>query len=328
MSIESVMPPTISSSIIPFSCLQSFPTSGSFPMSQLFTSGGQSIGTSTSASVLPMNIQDWFPLGWTGWNSLQAKGFSRVFSKTTVQKHQFLMYSFPNFELVHCSMSSSNCCFLICIQITQEACKVVWYSHLFKNFLFSFFEDHVRFYCLLYFFKLYFNFTILYWFCHISKWICHRYICVPHPEPSSLLPSRTIPLGCPQFLVIHTVKGFGIVNKAELDVFLELSCFFYEPVVVGRLISDSSAFSKSNVHIWKFSVHVLLKPGMKDFEHYFASVWDKYNCTVVWTFFGLALLWDWNENWPFPVLWPLLNFPNLLVYWVQHFNSIIFWDLK
>ena len=71
------------------SCLQSFPASGSFPMSQLFTSGGQRIGTSTSASVLPMNIQDWFPLGWTGWSSLQAKGFSRVFSKTTVQKHQF-----------------------------------------------------------------------------------------------------------------------------------------------------------------------------------------------------------------------------------------------
>ena len=82
--------PTISSSVVPFSsCLQSFPASGSFPMSQLFTSGGQSIGVSTSASVLPMNIQDWFPLGWTGWISLQSKGLSRVFSNTTVQKHQF-----------------------------------------------------------------------------------------------------------------------------------------------------------------------------------------------------------------------------------------------
>ena len=82
--------PTISSSVVPFSsCLQTFPASGSFPMSQFFTSGGQSIGVSTSASVLPINIQDWFPLGCTGWISLQSKGFSRVFFNTTVQRHQF-----------------------------------------------------------------------------------------------------------------------------------------------------------------------------------------------------------------------------------------------
>ena len=82
--------PTISSSVIPFSsCPQSSPASGSFQMGQLFASGGQSIGVSASTSVLPMNIQDWFPLGWTGWISLQSKGLSRVFSNTTVQKHQF-----------------------------------------------------------------------------------------------------------------------------------------------------------------------------------------------------------------------------------------------
>ena len=82
--------PTMSSSVLPFySHLQSFPTSASFQMSQFFTSGGQSIGVSASASVLPMNIQDWFPLGWTGWISLLSKGLSRVFSNTTVQKHQF-----------------------------------------------------------------------------------------------------------------------------------------------------------------------------------------------------------------------------------------------
>ena len=82
--------PTISSSVIPFSsCPQSLPAWGSFPMSQLFTWGGQSTGVSASASVLPMNTQDWFPLGWTGWISLQSKGLSRVFSTTTVQKHQF-----------------------------------------------------------------------------------------------------------------------------------------------------------------------------------------------------------------------------------------------
>ena len=76
----------------------------------------------------------------------------------------------------------------------------------------------------------------------------------------------------PQFVVIHTVKGFGIVNKAEIDVFLELSCFFDDPADVGDLISGSSAFSKSSLNIWKFSVHIPLKPGLEDFEHYFTSV--------------------------------------------------------
>ena len=170
------------------------------------------------------------------------------------------------FGPVCCSMSSSNFCFLTCIQISQEADQVVWYSLLFQNF--------------------------------------------------------------PQFIVIHTVKGFGIVNKAEIDVFLELFCFFYDPVDVGNLISGSSAFSKTSLNIRKFTVHVLLKPGLENFEHYFTSVWDECNCAVVWTLFGIAFLWDWNENWPFPVLWPLLNFPNLLAYWVQHFHSIIFQDLK
>jgi len=172
------------------------------------------------------------------------------------------MYSFPNLEPVYCSMSGSNCCFLTCIQISQEASKVVWCSDLFKNF--------------------------------------------------------------PQFVVIHPVKGFDIVNKAEVDVFLELSCFFNDPADVGNLISGSSAFSKTSLNIWKFTVHVLLKPGLENFEHYFTSMWDEYNCVVVWAFFAIAFLWDWNENWPFPGLWPQLNFPNLLTYWVQHFHSIIF----
>ena len=94
--------PTISSSVVPFSCLQSFPALGSFQMSQLFISGGQSIGVSASTSVLPMNIQDWFPLGWTGWIYLQSKGLSRVFSNTTVQKHQFFgaeLSSWSNFHI-------------------------------------------------------------------------------------------------------------------------------------------------------------------------------------------------------------------------------------
>ena len=131
-----------------------------------------------------------------------------------------------------------------------------------------------------------------------------------------------------QFVVIHTIKGFGIVSEAEIDVFLKLSCFFCDPMDVGNLISGSSAFSKTSLNIWKFTVHVLLKPGLENFEHYFVSLWDECNCATVRTLFGIAFLCDWNENWPFPVLWLLLRFPNLLAYWVQHFDSIIFQDLK
>ena len=131
-----------------------------------------------------------------------------------------------------------------------------------------------------------------------------------------------------QLVVVYTVKGFDVVNNAEIDVFLELSCFFYDPIDVGNLISGCSAFSKTSLNIRKFTVHVLLKPGLEDFEHYFSSMWDECNCAVVWTFFGIAFLWDWDENCPFPVLWPLLSFPNLLAYWVQHFHSIILQDLK
>ena len=121
-----------------------------------------------------------------------------------------LMYSFPNLEPFCCSMSGSNCCFLTCIQVSQEAGKVVWYSHLLKHF--------------------------------------------------------------PQLVVIQSVKGFGIVNKAEVDVFLEIPCFFYDPTNVGNLSSASSAFSKSSLNIWNFMVHVLLKAGLENFEHYFASM--------------------------------------------------------
>ena len=171
-----------------------------------------------------------------------------------------LMYSFPNFEPVCSSMSDSNCCFLTCTKVSQEAGKVVWCSRLFKNFP----------------------------------------------------------------VVIYIVKGFSVVNEAEVDVFLEFSYFFDDPTDVGNLTSGSSAFSKSNLNIWKFPVCILLNPILEDFEHYFASMWNECNCAAVWTFFDTALLWDGNENWPFSVLWPLLSFPNLLAYWVQHFHSFIF----
>ena len=117
--------------------------------------------------------------------------------------------------------------------------------------------------------------------------------------------------------MIHTVKGFSIVNEAEINVFLEFSCFFYDPTDVGTLISGSSAFSKSSLNIWRFSVHVLLKPSFENFEHYFASMWNECNCGVVWTFFGIALLWDWNENWPNMMQW---KGHSIMLYCLRHCN--------
>ena len=110
----------------------------------------------------------------------------------------------------------------------------------------------------------------------------------------------------PQFVVIHRVKGCGIVNEAEVDIFLEYSWFFYDPMDVGTLTFASSVFSKSSLNIWKILVYVVLKPSLDNFEHCFASVRDECNCVVIWAFFGIAFLWHWNENWTFPVLWPLL----------------------
>ena len=99
----------------------------------------------------------------------------------------------------------------------------------------------------------------------------------------------------PQFIVIHTVKGFGTVNKAELDVFLELSCFFDDPADVGNLISGSSAFSKTSLNIWKFTVHVLLKPGLENFEHYFTAIvrWVQLcsNLSILWHYISLRSEW-------------------------------------
>ena len=102
--------------------------------------------------------------------------------------------------------------------------------------------------------------------------------------------------------LLWSIQSKALVSEAKVDVFLEFSCFFYDPMDVDNLISGSSAFSKSSLNIWKFSVHILLKPGLENFEHYFASGWNECNCVVVWTLFAIAFLWDWNENWPFPVL--------------------------
>ena len=127
-----------------------------------------------------------------------------------------------------------------------------------------------------------------------------------------------------QFVVIHTVKGFHVVNEAEVDVFLEFLCFLYDTMDVGNLISGSSDFSKPSLYIWKFLIQVLLKTSSKDFEHNPTSIGSECNCLVAWIFFITSLLWDWDEDWPFPVLWPLLSVPSLQTYWVQQFYSIIF----
>ena len=101
-----------------------------------------------------------------------------------------------------------------------------------------------------------------------------------------------------QFVMIYTI--FGIINKAEIYVwFFCILWLFDDPPDVDNLISGFSAFPKSSLHIWKFIVHVLLKPGLENFEHYFASMWDECKCVVVWSFFSIAFLWDWNENWLF-----------------------------
>ena len=100
----------------------------------------------------------------------------------------------------------------------------------------------------------------------------------------------------PQFVVIHTVKAFGIVNEAEVDVFLEQSCFFDDPIDVGNLISGSSASSKSSLYIWNFSVYVQLEPSLKDFEHNLTSMQNEHNCMVICTFFGIAIFGELNEN--------------------------------
>ena len=131
----------------------------------------------------------------------------------------------------------------------------------------------------------------------VSCWVLtvasrHAYRFLRRQERWSRIP---ISLRIFLFVVVHTVKGFGIVNKASIDVFLELSCFFNDPMDAGNLISGSSAFSKSSLNIWKFTVHTLLKPHLEDFEHYFASMWDDCNCALIlsiWAFFGIAFLWD------------------------------------
>ena len=160
-------------------------------------------------------------------------------------------------------MSGSNCCFLTCIQMSQEADKVTWYYPLFKNF--------------------------------------------------------------PQFFVILTVKGFSRVSEAELDVSLEFFCFFDDPMDVGNLISGSSAFSQSSLYIWMFSVHVLLKSHLKDFEHYFASLWNEHNCVAVWTFFGIALPWDWAYMCACTYgAYILCMYVYIYIY--THTNECVFWD--
>ena len=124
--------------------------------------------------------------------------------------------------------------------------------------------------------------------------------------------------------MIHTVKGFSIVNEAELDFFLEVPCFFYDPADVGNLISGSSAFSNSSLYIWKFLVHALLKYSLKDFEHNFTNVWNQHSCIIVLTFFGIVFSLRWERKLTFTSPLSTAEFSNLLAYWAQNLNYIIF----
>ena len=117
----------------------------------------------------------------------------------------------------------------------------------------------------------------------------------------------------PQFVITHTVKGFS-VDETERDVFLKFPCFLCNPANVGNLISGFSSFSKSSLDIWKFLVHIMLRPRMQDFKHDLTSMRDECNCPKVSTSFGTTLLGNRDEDQPFPVLWPLLGLPDLLTY--------------
>ena len=194
----------------------------------------------------------------------------------TIYSLDILLSRFGTSLLSH--MSSSNCCFLIFIQISRKAGKVIWYSHL-LNFL---------------------QFVVIYTGMLLSMGVANSWTLLNWTE--------------------H--KGFGVINKAEVEVFLELSWFFYDPTDVGNLISGSFAFSKSSLNIWKFMVHILLKPGLGNFEHYFARMCDVCNCAIVWIFFGIAFLKDWNENRPFPVLWPTINVVGICSGWVGVWPTI------
>ena len=168
-------------------------------------------------------------------------------------------------------MSTFNCCSLTCMQVSQEAAKVVWYFHLFKKF--------------------------------------------------------------PQLVVIPTVKGFHVVKKQKWMFFWNSLAFsmIQQMLLIIKLeitlaplpFLNPACTQFTNLSLQTKAVHTLLKPNLKDFDHNLTSTWNECNCIAVWAFFGIAFLWDWSEYCPLTVLWPLLSFPSLLAYWVQHFSSII-----
>jgi len=337
-----------------------------------------------------MNIQDGFPLGGTGWIFLKSKGLSRVFSNTTVQKHQFS--AFFTVQLSHSYMTTGKTIALtrwtfvgkvmsllfnmlsrlviaflsrskhLLISWLQSPSAVILEPEIIKSVTVSIFSLSI---ChevmgpdamILVFWMLSFrptfslsSFTFIKRLFSTSSFSAIQVVSSAYLRLVIFLPEILIPacasssrafcmmysankldkqddniqpwrtpfpiwnqsvVPCPvltaapwithrflrrqvrwsgipvsqnfrQFVVIHTVESFGIVNKAEIDVFLELSCFFHDPIDVGSLLSGSSAFSKSNLNIWKFMVHVLLKNVLENLELYFASVWDECNCVVI-----------------------------------------------
>ena len=172
----------------------------------------------------------------------------------------------------------------------------------------------VFFFFLIFIFTL-FYFTILYWFCHTLTWIHHGCTCDPKHIPPSHHSPHNIPLGHP-----HAPAPSMLYPSSDIDWWFDSCMIVYMfqchspksshplPLQVQK-ISGSSAFSKTSLNIREFTVHILLKPDLENFEHYFANVWDEYNCAIVWAFFGIAFLWDWNKNWPLCKRLPLLCLP-------------------
>ena len=353
--------PTISSSVTPFFRFQSFPASGSFPMSNLFTSGGQSTEASASASVLPTSIQGWFPLQLSSLICLLSKELLQNHSsKASILLHWAFFIAHPALTSTHDYWKVHSLDYMnICHQSDVFAFNTL--SRFVITFLLQspstmVLEPKKR--------KYDTDSTF-------SLSICHEVMgpdamiliflifgfkpAFPHSPP--LLSSRgpLVPLyflsvdlyhmcclyhlyhiciicGCWYFswkswfqLVTYPAQYFAwcalhISNRMTISglvVLLSQSCLW-------SLCRYNSASSKPHLNIWKFLVHILLRPSLEDFEHNLTSMGDKCNCLVACTVFSIVLLGNWDKDWPFPVLWPLLDFSNLLTYWVQHLNSIIF----
>ena len=244
-----------------------------------------------------MNIQDWFPLRLTGLISLQSKGLWRVFSNITVWKHWFFSTQLSLWSNSHPYMTTGKTIALTRRSFVGKVMSL--FFNMLSRLVITFLPRSKRLLILL-------------------LQSPSAVILEPRKINSAIVSTISLSI-CHEAMVLDAIIFvFWMLNfKPAFHSPLSLSsrgslvllCFlpqFLVPTIflqmlagVDNLISGSSAFSKSSLNFWKFMVHVLLKPNLENFEHYFASMWDECNCAVVWALFGIAFLWDWNENWPF-----------------------------